>query len=503
MSLKSNAVKCNKVAIILLCFILILFDYSNLAKAEQNFSGTEQKKNLHTSKEAKRLTGINKSKKQQRKQQKEKNEVLSSKQTLSSSASKTHETSAVQTQGHNNLVLKRRLSWEQVLELTQTNHPDLIQSKMRVQAAESRLKSMKEGFWPHLSGELSALKSQVEGQSESLTYDAELKLTQNLWNGGADYVVYKKYSSKLKEAQLEDKLTKSKVSLELKTAYQGLLYAQGYLELWREVLKRRRENLNNVKLQYESGRENKGALLLTESYVAQGEYEEMTSENLVSLSMDTLRRMMGFSAEEEFEVYETIPGTEVDKPVTIPIYEALIQDHLQLQLAVAQSETAKSTSQQVLTHFSPSLDLKGQLLRSGDSFFPGQDEWRLRLTLSVPLFDGFKDVNDYKSKLWDYKISQNQVEDKKKSLLIDLRSAYQKYCQSVKAEQVQESFVKAAKVRAEIYRSRYQAGLIWFDTWNDVESELVSSLQSHLDSQKERVVSQALWEQAQGLGVFK
>ena len=69
-------------------------------------------------------------------------------------------------------------------------------------------------------------------------------------------------------------------------------------------------------------------------------------------------------------------------------------------------------------------------------------------------------------------------------------------------EKVDQTFVEAARVRAEIGRSKYNTGLLSFEEWEIIESDLVTREKAALASQNNRVSAEATWEQSQGRGLI-
>src|SRR5207245_1811706 len=108
-------------------------------------------------------------------------------------------------------------------------------------------------------------------------YTATLSGSENLFNGMQDLgkVRQAEFNSASAKATLD--ADRAKISFDLKSAYQGMIYAKEYEQFTAEIIKRREANLNMVKLLFQSGQENKGSLLLSQAYLEQAKYEEMQS----------------------------------------------------------------------------------------------------------------------------------------------------------------------------------------------------------------------------------
>jgi outer membrane protein len=85
---------------------------------------------------------------------------------------------------------------------------------------------------------------------------------------------------------------------------------------------------------------------------------------------------------------------------------------------------------------------------------------------------------------------------------VNLKQTYASYAESAEKLKVDQAFLDAAFTRAEIARSKYNNGLMSFEDWDRLESDLIQRQKNFLQSQRDRVVAEAAWEQAQGKGVI-
>ena len=59
-----------------------------------------------------------------------------------------------------------------------------------------------------------------------------------------------------------------------------------------------------------------------------------------------------------------------------------------------------------------------------------------------------------------------------------------------------------SKVRADISRSKYNNGLTTFDDWDLIENDLINRQKDYNLKIRDRLTSEAFWEQTQGTGVI-
>ena len=66
--------------------------------------------------------------------------------------------------------------------------------------------------------------------------------------------------------------------------------------------------------------------------------------------------------------------------------------------------------------------------------------------------------------------------------MVTLQSNYASLQDAVERIEVQEEFLKAAQLRAEVARTKYTTGLLSFDEWDLIENDLISTQKSHLQA---------------------
>lgn len=395
-------------------------------------------------------------------------------------------------------------NWDETVQVARQQSLDLQTAELVDQSVEKHEKSIQSGFLPKLSVSLSENQSELKNDSESFTrlYSAQLSLTQNLFSGFADFYKNKAAQASTQISKLNLKLTKSSLSSDLKQTYMSLVYAQKYQKLAKEILTRRQENLRNVQLQFENGRENKGSVLLSESYIEQARLDELSALNLSAVSKETLARSLGLKQYADLEIVDNLPKINLGSMEQTPSFEDIALKAPEVLIAQLNEQVSYANQEALRSNFWPSLDLTGTYGTADRSFFPQQEKWTVGLTLSWSIFDGGQSyylLQESKLKNESTRLDTRSVLDK---TIINLRSSYQDLVEAIQKEKVDLLFKKAAEVRAEIARSKYKNGLISFDDWDLVENDLIQREKSYLTSQKDRVVKEALWEKSQGLGVF-
>ena len=395
----------------------------------------------------------------------------------------------------------RTLTWSEAVRLAQEN-------SLEYQAALANYKSVEEleisgssGFLPKLSASVSGTQSGAPETATTSSYTTQLSLSQNVFSGLSDINNYFLKKTNTKSALTVLNSVKSKLSQELKQTYAEVYYIQDYKKLVTDILKRRIENNNNVKLQYNIGKENKGSWLQALSYVESAEFDVLKAQHDQDADITNLKRVLGILEDEPISVTDDIPKEELKDQS--PDFNLIASRHPDVLIAQLDETAALCSAQITRAQFLPSLDLSGAYGYTGSSFLPEQNKWSVSLTLSIPIFEGFKTYSNYRSLNSKYAGSRFTAKNTLDKITGIIKQSFYTYTEAIMAEKISESFSRAAKLRAEVARKKYKNGFLNFEEWDIVETDLIARQKDVLISKKNRIIKQSLWEQAQGIGVFQ
>lgn len=386
------------------------------------------------------------------------------------------------------------VSFQQCIELIKKNNADLILSEQNLQASALQIKSLRGNYFPQLSGNISYLQSGPE------TYSANLTASQNIFNGYLDSARIERAEAESFIAEQTLQITKARISFELKSSFASLLYSKEALEVTEEFKIRRRQNLHLVQLRFNSGRENKGSLLLSQAYLEQANLDILRAQNIFEVTQAELKKLIGMDGESTLIITDDLPTLE--PPGRDPDFKSLVL----LIPGYKQSQGQINSSQANLTiarsGFFPTVNLSGSTGKFDDSFFPTNDAWSVSLVLSIPLFSGGRDYYSLRSSTASLFAARSNSVSVYRQLYSSLKQAYSRYEEAVTDLKVNYAFLQAAKSRAEIARSKYNNGLLTFDEWDIIENDLIVKTKNYLQSKRERIIAESAWEQVQGRGVI-
>lgn len=415
------------------------------------------------------------------------------------------------------------LTWEDCVRMATESNPDLAAARNDWLAVQQNERAAIGSFLPSLSASTSVTQTgstsgggasgaivsngvvlnqgSGSGSSVNTNYLASLNLRQNLFNGMEDYSRYQQSLWRTKNSYWTLIQARATVTYSLKEAFSNLIYAQESLELARSIQGRRESNYKLVSVRYDNGRENQGSVLLAEAYFEQAKLDVTKAEDSLGVARQRLSTLLNKDHLTDINLEGMVPLEELE-------FKGKTLDELALETpAYNQAEAQEFSSGQDIaiakSNFLPSLDLTGNVLRQGPSYFPERERWTVALTLTIPLFDGLKDYSAVKSSV----LTKYAAESRKRSTLLGLiprlRDARNQARQSDIKYNIDQKFQKASGTRAEIARAKYNNGLISFEDWDIIESELIQRQTSFLQSKRDRILKYSSWENLLGRGAIK
>ncbi len=400
----------------------------------------------------------------------------------------------------------QKITFNEAIDLAVKNNLEVQASYEAYKASQYDKKSTRSSFFPRISASLSYDKSNTEtvATGTSLTndgYTGSLNLAYNLFNGFSDYASLKIADSNIMTSEANLQETKAQISYDLKSAVANYTYAKDSLVLSKDILKRREDNLRMVELRFENGRENKGSVLLSKAYLEQAKLDFLMAQNAMKTSLIFLRRVLNLPEDAAIDITNVPPVAE--QTATAPNFSGIIENTPTAKRFKATLATASATLETKESGFYPSWDVNGSVGKTGQDFFPNENKsWKVGTSLTWSLFNGGKDYYSSTSSNLLVKAAEKRLENQNMELKRVLQDSYSSFNEAVQAVKVSNAFLEAAKVRADISRSKYNNGLTTFDDWDIIENDLITRQKDNTTKIRNRLIAEASWEQAQGTGVI-
>ena len=170
--------------------------------------------------------------------------------------------------------------------------------------------------------------------------------------------------------------------------------------------------------------------------------------------------------------------------------------------SLAKLHLSESNYVSARSDFFPTLSANASLDRDGGIFDNLNPSWNAGLSLSFPLFTGGRDFFNLKSAEESKYGAQDDLQSTYLKTENQLESDYSDYENALENTKVQDAFLQAAQTREEIGKAEYLNGLLIFQNWDDLESNLTTQQKSELSSFLNAKTTEASWELTQGKGVI-
>jgi outer membrane protein TolC len=390
------------------------------------------------------------------------------------------------------------LTWEDCRQEVARNNPELRSAREAVEQAQAQYRARWGVFLPSVQAGAGYDWSGRDSEtSESGSWRASA--SQNLFSGFRDSARVRAAAAAVEAAQCRLERRRADISHELAQAFAALLFAQDWVALSAQIHERRLENLRLVDLRFQEGREHKGSLLRSQALARQSDFEAAKAGRDLRVARENLAKAMGWPGAStlvvtgDWTLLPAAPQSNVlDLVEATPEHRLAQADRRQAQanLAVARSDDY------------PSLDLNGSFGRSGSGWPPDQDQWGVGVSLSWALFRGGQTWNTVSAAQAAERGAQADAAATDLAVRAALEQALAALADAVENVEVQEQFLVAAEVRAQIARSQYSNGLLSFQDWDTIENDLMDKQKAVLQSRRAALLARAGWLRTQGLSAL-
>jgi len=394
------------------------------------------------------------------------------------------------------VVAQEVLTWDDCVREAAKNNPDLISAGEAVRSSEAAEKISASGQYPQIDGRVSGALTKSSGSATAETYSADLSGSQLVFDAKKTINDVKAAREDIAASKQNFRYASADVRQALRRAFVDLLKAQELIRIAEDIYTIRRGSMELITLRYQSGLEHKGALLTSESNLAQAQYAVNSAQRDLSVARSNLSKDMGRGKAAEIAVIgdfavRDIPAGDIDM-------EAIAARHPLVLRSVAEKNAAEFNLRGAYADYAPSLSVDASLGKSGTTFLPQDTRKSAGFTLSMPLFEG----GLRNAQVAQAKASVNKLQADETSVRNGVAAALEQYraalLEAIDNAAVHEKALAAAEERARIAEAQYSIGTMAFDSWTIIEDNLVSAKRAYLNARAAALLAEADWVQAKG-----
>lgn len=399
------------------------------------------------------------------------------------------------------------LTWDACVHLAEAHNPRLLSAAAGVGAAEAGVDVAASARRPQLAtsagGQRSGAGVDGEDWQREESYSVSLDVDQSLYSGGRTRASLDAAGADLRRARASGELTAVDVAASLRESFVGLLVAQEQRSLTARIAERRVGNEDLVRLRYESGREHRGSLALSEASRFAADVDVRQAERDARAARERLRLVMG--APPSVTVDSLAVTGSMEQVTAPPVADWLPLARATPGVAVARAsvEAARAEVAAARGDRRPSVSAFGAVGRSGDDDAFEDDRWSAGLRLSYPFWSGGREsaaLRRAEARRQQAGAELRDEEDRQVRTLVEVHTGL---LNAMDAVTVQLRVSDATALRAEIARKQYESGLLTFESWDIIENDLIQSRKNLLQARRAALLAEAGWWRAVGQGPLR
>jgi outer membrane protein TolC len=393
------------------------------------------------------------------------------------------------------------LTWEQCLDLTDANNPDLVAARAAVRESEYSVISANSAFLPTLTASAGISYGQNESDPDwldSKSSSGSLSLSEDLFSGGGNLAGRRRALAQLRIVNEQYRQVLADVELRSRLAFIDVLYAQDLIDLTEKIAERRANNVRLIQLRFDGGRENAGSLARSKAQLAQAEYEVRAATRALEYARRNLAAAIGLA-----EPMDGAAGDlQADAPEALSELRPLMEATPDYTIAAIQVEASRQSFKVTRSTRFPQIRFNASAgLGSGD-YESYNGRWSMGVSADMPIYTGSRNRSEVAAAGERIIQTEMGLMDTANTLLATLQQQWNSYMDAVEIETTQKQLFDAEMLRAEISTAKYKQGLLSYEDWDIIESDVISQGKSYLQRRRSSEIEQARWKNALGGSVW-
>jgi outer membrane protein TolC len=420
------------------------------------------------------------------------------------------------------VLLAEKITAELVESQTLENNLSIKQARCDLYTAEQDLYSSFSAFLPNifLSVTLSPGLDKGFYTADSFIvprvklgdqmYTFGLNSTLSLFSGFSDYNNILSAKAKAKTAKEAYTRVVSDAVLNAQSGYVNLMYTYESIYLYKQIKKRKTENVDLIRLRHHSGSADLGSLRRVEADVKSVEYDLEKAQRAIETVSAALLAAIGRN--DDMTILETDErigvGIDVDgigysfdgEIISRPDFNNLITKTPEFLSAKYSLAYAKALNWAQRGQWLPSIGIEGNINRQryDKAWNHGDKSWGVQLNLRYPLFIGGKRWFGTKSAAAQEKKAAENFRYMQNTLKA---KAVQYYTDWVNANEylgVIKYILECSKLQLEIAKRKYINGLISYEDWYSIDTQYTEAQRGMLIARQKAIISRIEWRRFLG-----
>lgn len=223
-------------------------------------------------------------------------------------------------------------------------------------------------------------------------------------------------------------------------------------------------------------------LLDTQARLARAEHSARTQKNALATQKERLNNLMGRDTKTAFRVSEEPPATRAGYPSMADAESIAIAQRPEVQEKIYKLKQAETGARITKADYIPSLNLVMQLTQLFNVDFIPQTNWIVGLQMRWDIYDWGRKSNDLTKKKADIVQAQNDLEDTRAQVTIEVDSRLRELEEAQEMVKVTEISQAAATEKLRVLTNQYKQQSALLKDVLQAESELAEANAEHADA---------------------
>lgn len=361
------------------------------------------------------------------------------------------------------------LTLDDALLVALANHPSLSAAREKVAAQRAILGQQTAAYYPTISAtEQYRTTTETGTTGTSATgfdfFNSQLTLNMILYNFGKREGAVQAARDTLSAVDYNYKTTVDAVVLGVKQAYYGYLQAKAIVKVREETVTSRELLVKQAQAFFKAGTRARIDVARAESNLYTAQADLIAAKNAVQVGWVNLKNALGVRELPERPLAEeamvtTIPYTlEEARETAFATRPELKSFEAQLRAQDQNIATARRGHLPDLT-FDANYRRAHTSNDNGRDTFPLVPGWQVQLSLSIPIFDGFRTTNRVEETLHTYYVIKAQEEQERQQVALEVEQAYLRLVELQQRIKADEAAASAAKENLDLANGRYRVGV--------------------------------------------
>ena len=357
----------------------------------------------------------------------------------------------------------REIELDEAIRLALENDPAAVTAAAAVSSAEADLLQARGAWLPSLNLNSSYANSsnerfdQATGRLVSENYTAQASGSIDLFSGGRRLAQHRAASAAVSAADASYRSQRFQTILNTTRTFYEAAAAAGLVRAAEQRRERALQQLSFARTRLEVGTATMSDVLRAELEVGNAELAVLDARSTLHTAALQLGRQVGVAG-EVYPVASALP----ERAPALPPVDALVERALRASPAVVAAQaTLRSRRAERLasyTPYLPSVRFSGGYDWFAYQFPPNQQSWSMRLTASLPVFNGFQREAALQRAAAAERVAETRARDAAIATRVEVESAVQEIASAERRVEIADHAVELAREDLRVQEERYQIG---------------------------------------------